>query len=354
MNELALVSVTHPPYSVLSYPRLQYQGSDKSLVTVWGACVHGDNLRTTKGWDEFPAADDPQFPLDFTGMELLPAQQDAIEIPIEALTPRLGLIDIAKQFLFRAPILSTARLPLLAPAIRDIAGERGLPFIRASAKRLSDPNYLRNITLNELGFAITVAIHGPLHMRMSMQPYQKAQWQNRAVRPQLTFEEVIGVDNNRTYNPAWVYNDPRYYDYMFDSYANMNAPSFWKLHGWIQTALERWLVANSYNRASQDCRGETKCYQWTNTFALRAVRDEVAKQVRVCGIQPCTEGFAALVHWYPKLDTGANMAYFHEPPIEVSRSSDLCTTSLIDTEFGNLLKFYKVLHIDGIPCWGLF
>jgi hypothetical protein len=63
------------------------------------------------------------------------------------------------------------------------------------------------------------------------------------------------------------------------SHINMN---FYKVHGFVDTYVDRWLKQNGYDRASENCGDDKKCYQWKGTF-LGTVPDEV--NGRSCGVE---------------------------------------------------------------------
>ena len=161
--------------------------------------------------------------MDTTDAELVPIRADNLEIPFH-----FGAVqDVATNILLRVPAVSDATsLPMLAPIVRTFAASpAALENLRTSNRKFRNPGYLVTISLNQLGQEIVQEVHGQMHIRMCMQPYQKAQWSN--LRPNLSLKEMLGVDKSRTHNPAWLWNDPRYYDYMFDGYADLAAPAFW-------------------------------------------------------------------------------------------------------------------------------
>jgi hypothetical protein len=42
-------------------------------------------------------------------------------------------------------------------------------------------------------------------------------------------------------------------------------PTFWKLHGWVDDTIVKWLDANGYRTIADQCN-DSGCYQWKSTW----------------------------------------------------------------------------------------
>jgi hypothetical protein len=106
-------------------------------------------------------------------------------------------------------------------------------------KRYTDPNFLSQITLGELGSRLEFSIHNIMHLRWSSQPAAERPW---------TFPtEADTIDSQ------W---DAPSYDYLGDTYSSHVNPIFWKLHGWIDDRIEDW----------KNAHGVTGDIEWTGTW----------------------------------------------------------------------------------------
>lgn len=105
--------------------------------------------------------------------------------------------------------------------------------------RYTDPNFLSQITLGELGSRLEFSIHNMMHLRWSSQP--------KAERPWTEPTKADTIDSH--------WDDPSY-NYLADTYSSHVNPIFWKLHGWIDDRIEDWKSAH----------GITGEIQWTGTW----------------------------------------------------------------------------------------
>lgn len=94
-------------------------------------------------------------------------------------------------------------------------------------KLFTDPAFLRDVTLGELGTLIEHSIHAAMHNRWAASP--------AGFRPDPTPMEGHTID------PLW--DDPRY-DHLADTYSSHVNPVFWSLHGWADDRIEDWKAAN--------------------------------------------------------------------------------------------------------------
>lgn len=95
-------------------------------------------------------------------------------------------------------------------------------------KVFTDPNFLRRVSLGELGVLIELTIHNMMHLR----------W---GAPPGSSFPSPEDPTQGETIPPEW--DDPRY-DFLVETYSSHVNPIFWKLHGWIDDRVEEWKGAN--------------------------------------------------------------------------------------------------------------
>jgi hypothetical protein len=95
--------------------------------------------------------------------------------------------------------------------------------ILPAENKLTDPNYLKGLTLGRLGTEIEYGLHAWMHARWSAEP---AMGRRPTHLPFLT--EI---------DARW--NSPEY-DYLLDTYAGHVNPVFWKFHGWIDDCISQW------------------------------------------------------------------------------------------------------------------
>lgn len=91
----------------------------------------------------------------------------------------------------------------------------------------TDPGFLRDVTLGELGTLIEQTIHAAMH--------------NRWAAPPAGYRPDPGPAEGHTIDPLW--DDPRY-DHLADTYASHVNPVFWSLHSWVDDRIEDWKAAN--------------------------------------------------------------------------------------------------------------
>ena len=90
----------------------------------------------------------------------------------------------------------------------------------------TNPNWLRRVTLDELGTTIESTLHDGLRSRWAAPP---AAWRPD---PPVPGEPI-----------ADGFDDPRY-DFLRDTYAMHVNPIYWRFYGWVQDRVEDWKVAN--------------------------------------------------------------------------------------------------------------
>jgi hypothetical protein len=97
-------------------------------------------------------------------------------------------------------------------------------------RQFKDPQYLRTLTLGELGALLEYSVHNDMHMRWASMPQDPR-----------TGEPVPGGRPDNDVRTLW--DDPKY-DYLGEFYSSHLNPVFWRLHGWIDDRIEEWFQAH--------------------------------------------------------------------------------------------------------------
>ncbi|EEM80209.1 hypothetical protein [Bacillus thuringiensis] len=104
-------------------------------------------------------------------------------------------------------------------------------------QQFTDPDYLRSVTLGQLGADMEGTIHNGMHVRWSAKSPV-------GYRPNSALTDSV--------NESW--NQPEY-NWLFDTYSSHVNPIFWKLHGWVDDRIEDW---KRINKADD--------YEWKGTW----------------------------------------------------------------------------------------
>jgi hypothetical protein len=113
--------------------------------------------------------------------------------------------------------------PSFSQGIRTAKGDVGLRQLRAAQAQFTDPQFLRGISLSELGNGIEFGVHNTMHLRWTAQLPE--------YRPG---GDPFDVDPR--------FDDPAY-DWLADFYSSHVNPIFWKLHGWVDARIDDWMKA---------------------------------------------------------------------------------------------------------------
>lgn len=105
--------------------------------------------------------------------------------------------------------------------------------IRVRDELFRNKDFLKTITLGELGAHLEFTLHNWAHMRWSSLPKQ-------GFRPQLK-----APYNADSIDPKW---DSPDYDSIADPYASHMNPLFWKLHGYIDDRVNDWKEAHGLEK----------------------------------------------------------------------------------------------------------
>ncbi|MDQ3688058.1 MAG: Tat pathway signal protein [Acidobacteriota bacterium] len=111
-------------------------------------------------------------------------------------------------------------------------------FISPWERKYTDPDYLKGVTLGQLGSDIEFTIYNDSHMRWTAPSPV-------GYRPSTALTQEIDAQ--------W---DAPIYDYMGDTYSSRVNPIFWKIHGWVDERIEDWKHAH----------GITGAIEWRGTW----------------------------------------------------------------------------------------
>lgn len=127
-------------------------------------------------------------------------------------------------------------------------------LIQVWAQYFNDDNYLRSKTLAEIGHLLEFSIHNNLHMRFANLP--------------LPGDEFVPNFTNAT--PASLQQPSGFegaqYRYLGNPYSAAVNPVFWKIHGYVDNVVVKWLSANGYTSIADNCGGDAYCYQWRSRW----------------------------------------------------------------------------------------
>lgn len=99
-------------------------------------------------------------------------------------------------------------------------------YVAPWERQYTDPDYLRGVTLGQLGSDLEFTIHNDLHMRWAA-PSPIGYRPNTVVAAEI--------------DAKW---DAPAYSYLGDTYSSHVNPIFWKLQGWVDDRIEDWKRAH--------------------------------------------------------------------------------------------------------------
>lgn len=109
----------------------------------------------------------------------------------------------------------------------EVKSARYFEQVIAPCERLyTDVDYLRGVTLGQLGSDLEFTIHGAMHLRWAAPSPV-------GYRPSTATVEEVGRE--------W---DAPAYDYLGDTYSSHVNPLFWKIHGWVEDRVGDWKRAH--------------------------------------------------------------------------------------------------------------
>ena len=153
-----------------------------------------------------------------------------------------------------ASVPSQAEYPIPDRDRADAKSDAAYRQIKIWEGYFMDENWLKSKSLSQVGWALEFSIHNNLHMRYA------------TTRPPKGFQELAEIGGaplplNDRFPQNWKYDSPAY-NWLQDPYGAAVNPTFWKIHGYVDAMIDRWLLANGYSSISSDCKGDRKCYQW--------------------------------------------------------------------------------------------
>jgi hypothetical protein len=106
-------------------------------------------------------------------------------------------------------------------------------------RQFKDPQYLRQLTLGELGALLEWGVHNDMHMRWASPPVNPSTGKAQEREP-------------GDLAPSW--DDPKF-DYLGDFYSSHVNPVFWRLHGWVDDRVADW--ERAHTDAGHDIKKKT-------------------------------------------------------------------------------------------------
>lgn len=97
-------------------------------------------------------------------------------------------------------------------------------------REFKNPQYLRQLRLDELGSLLEYTVHNDMHMRWASIP-----------RDPVTGETVPAGRDPSDISTKW---DNPIYDFLGEFYSSHVNPVFWRLHGWIDDRINDWYAAH--------------------------------------------------------------------------------------------------------------
>ncbi len=104
------------------------------------------------------------------------------------------------------------------------------------------PEYLRSLTLHQLGNELAYNLHRQLH---DFYTDSEAEVERKCQGNEYKSPTCDSLSSN------------------VSSQVNRH---FWKIHTYIDFFIYKWLSANDYKIISENCNGKEKCYQWKGTY----------------------------------------------------------------------------------------
>lgn len=114
--------------------------------------------------------------------------------------------------------------------------------VRVEAAKFEDPDFLKRVSLDELGTRLQGSLHIMLHTVYQNREEQRAR---DCAGPEETSPTCDDMGSNRS------------------SQVNIY---FWKLHGYIDGLLGRWLALHGHREIAVRCDGRPGCYEWKGAY----------------------------------------------------------------------------------------
>lgn len=126
---------------------------------------------------------------------------------------------------------------------------QGLNDISQRMAYYTNPELLRRVSLSRLGLEVEFTVHNSLHTRYADRQAYVRSFQDDPLR-------------RGNFGRRWQWDSPNY-DHLADSYSAAVNPIFWRIHGWVDQVVDRWLEANDYDPSQiSDKPCEKPCFYW--------------------------------------------------------------------------------------------
>ncbi|MBC7691150.1 MAG: hypothetical protein H7222_05225 [Methylotenera sp.] len=129
-------------------------------------------------------------------------------------------------------------------------------------KKLAAPEFLKGKSLSFVGTVIEFSLHNQMHMRWAAIP-----------RAHDDFSPLDSPQSGLLDTSPY---DDRKFQWLGNPYSAHVNPVFWKLHGWVDSVIPKWLAANGYSSVSAQCQGDPKCYQWRSSWVGASMHGDAA------------------------------------------------------------------------------
>lgn len=115
-------------------------------------------------------------------------------------------------------------------------------------RRFHDHNYLRTLSLGQLGSLLETSVHNDMHMR----------WAATPIDPETGGALVLGRPET-SIDPKW---DAPQYDFLGETYSSHVNPIFWRLHKWVDTIIDEWFDAHEEDHPGEIRKADLSGIIW--------------------------------------------------------------------------------------------
>lgn len=120
--------------------------------------------------------------------------------------------------------------------------------IRWWDREFKNAQYLRTLTLGELGSLLEFSVHNDMHMRWASVP-----------RHPKTGEPIPMGRDDGDIRDFW---DHPNYDFLGEFYSSHVHPVFWRLHGWIDDRINDWFKAHEAAHPGEVEKATVQGVEW--------------------------------------------------------------------------------------------
>lgn len=129
----------------------------------------------------------------------------------------------------------------------------------------TDPRFLADVSLGELGSRIEFTIHNWMHMRWASVPRDPSTDKGKHGLP------IPGGRDSLDFDEKWLRPE---YDYLGETFSSHVNPVFWRLHGWVDDRIEDWFRAQETARPGVVRRKSVGGVDWFEPDGKWVVADE--------------------------------------------------------------------------------